>query len=105
MKFSNAADRIKGVKAILGPIAARHVVDPTGHIERLDPHRVLRYVYPMRVSAEPAPVTTPRAVNIPIQLIAFSWDGDSTISCLSATEFPPRLKWFGATAGDGGGLC
>ena len=102
--FANAADRIKGVRAVLSPVPAQRVIDASGHSEEIQPFRVLRYVYPSVASAEPGPKVVPRAGNIPLQLITLAGKTDSPIACLRATEFPPRMKWFGVTAGTDGAI-
>ena len=102
--FADPADRIKGVKAVLWPIPGQRIIDPSGHSEEIRRYRDLRYVYPSVASAEPGPKVMPRANNIPLQLIAVAGNTDEPIACLRATEFPPRMKWFGVTAGPDGAI-
>ena len=102
--FNNDADRIKGVKAVLGPIPAKRVILPTGHSAEIRPHQSLHYIYPFVATADPRPKAVPMAGIIPMPLIMLADDSSGPVACLRAPQLPPRITCFGITAAEGGML-
>lgn len=101
-EFANPTDRIKGVRAVLGPVPGDRVQAPTGHEEALTPHTVLHYVYPFIASADPATKAIPLTGKIPMPVIGIAQGGRTQIASLSTVDYPPRMEWFGASlAADG----
>ena len=102
--FDDDTVRIKGVKAVLGPVPAKRVITPTGHSAEIRPHQALHYIYPFVATADPRPKAVPMASTIPMPLIMLANDDTDRVACLRAPQLPPRITCFGVSAVEGGVL-
>ena len=103
-RFFDPAVRIKGVKAVLGPVPAQRVIAPSGHYAEIGPHQALHYIYPFVASADPSPKAVPLVGIIPMPLVMLTDAEPERVSCLRARQLPPRITCFGITAVTGGVL-